>query len=138
TQQQIELVRKGLWKVVNEQGGTGGKARLKSVVVAGKTGTATAKRHGKPDTIAWFTCFAPFDKPRYAMTVMVQGGEHGGSVAAPIAAKILEEILAMEKGDVIPQVVPLAPARKADAFRMIPAVDFKEGSPELGGADQEK
>ncbi len=136
--QQIELVRRGLWKVVNEQGGTGAKARLKSAVVAGKTGTATAKRHGKPDTIAWFTCFAPFDKPRYAITVMVQGGEHGGSVAAPIAAKILEDTLAMERGDAIPQVVALQPAHKADPFKLIPAVDFKEGSPELGGADQEK
>ena len=36
----IELVRKGLWKVVNEDGGTGGRARLKDWVVAGKTGTA--------------------------------------------------------------------------------------------------
>src|SRR5438046_6817374 len=35
---QIELVRKGLWKVVNEDGGTGGRARLKDWVVAGKTG----------------------------------------------------------------------------------------------------
>ncbi len=138
TPQQIDLVRKGLWKVVNEQGGTGGKARLKSVVVAGKTGTATAKRHGKPDTIAWFTCFAPFDKPRYAITVMVQGGEHGGSVAAPIAAKILEESLAMERGEFNPQVTPLTPAHKADPFKMIPAVDFKEGTPDLAGADQEK
>ncbi len=39
---QIELARKGLWKVVNEDGGTGGRARLKGVQVAGKTGTAQA------------------------------------------------------------------------------------------------
>jgi penicillin-binding protein 2 len=44
TPEQIELVRKGLWKVVNEDGGTGGRARLKNVQVAGKTGTAQARR----------------------------------------------------------------------------------------------
>src|SRR6266446_8502935 len=60
---QIELVRKGLWKVVNEAGGTGGRARLKDWVVAGKTGTAQASTNGKKDTIAWFCCFAPFDHP---------------------------------------------------------------------------
>src|SRR5437867_4133109 len=43
---QIELVRKGLWKVVNEDGGTCGRARLKNVVVAGKTGTAQATERG--------------------------------------------------------------------------------------------
>src|SRR6266513_5906716 len=46
THEQIEIVRKGLWKVVNEDGGTGGRARLKDVVVAGKTGTAQATDRG--------------------------------------------------------------------------------------------
>ena len=38
--QQIDLVRQGLWKVVNESGGTGSAGRVKNVAVAGKTGTA--------------------------------------------------------------------------------------------------
>jgi penicillin-binding protein 2 len=124
--------------VVNEDGGTGGKARLKEATVAGKTGTATAKRKGAPDTIAWFCCFAPFENPRYAICVMVNGGEHGGSVAAPIAAKILSDTLAMEAGKEVPQLAALTPAHRADPFKMIPAVDFKNDSPTLGDSQDEE
>ena len=63
----------GLWKVVNEDGGTGGGARLKDVVVAGKTGTAQATDRGHEENVAWFACFAPFDHPKYVVAVMVQG-----------------------------------------------------------------
>ncbi len=87
--EQIELARRGLWKVVNEDGGTGGRARIPGVQVAGKTGTAQAMTDGKRDTIAWFACFAPYDNPKYAIAVMVQGGDGGGAVAAPIATRIL-------------------------------------------------
>src|SRR5437879_9641580 len=45
----MDLVRKGLWKVVNEDGRTGGGARLKNVVVAGKSGTAEASLRGRRD-----------------------------------------------------------------------------------------
>src|SRR6266403_593750 len=83
---QIELVRKGLWKVVNEDGGTGGRARLKDWVVAGKTGTAQATERGQEENVAWFACFAPFDHPKFVVAVMVQGASgHGGEVAGPIA-----------------------------------------------------
>ena len=118
---------------MNEDGGTGGKARLKDVQVAGKTGTAQAMTRGKKDTIAWFACFAPYDNPQYAICVMVQGGEHGGSVAAPIAARILERALAMDQGTFEQQVAWIAPARKANPFQMIPAVEFKDSGPKLAG-----
>ena len=132
---QIELVRKGLWKVVNEDGGTGGKARLKDVQVAGKTGTAQATDRGHKDTVAWFACFAPFDNPKYVVAVMVQGGEHGGSVAGPIATRILERTLAMDKGDFDMQVAWLAPAHKSNPFQMIKDVSYAGGN--LGGNDEE-
>jgi penicillin-binding protein 2 len=135
--QQIELARNGLRKVVNEDGGTGGKARLSGVVVAGKTGTAQAMTEGKKDTIAWFACFAPYDAPKYTIAVMVQGGEHGGSVAAPIATRILERALAMDQGTFQQQVAWIAPARKANPFQMIPAVDFKDTGPKLTATDEE-
>src|SRR5438874_1973182 len=135
--QQIQLARRGLWKVVNEDGGTGGKARLQGVQVAGKTGTAQAMTEGKKDTIAWFVCFAPYDSPKYTIAVMVQGGEHGGSVAAPIATRILERCLAMDQGNFQQQVAWVAPTHKANPFQMIPAVTFKDSGPKLDASDQE-
>src|ERR1700704_705949 len=136
--EQIELARRGLWKVVNEDGGTGGRARLSGVQVAGKTGTAQAMTEGKKDNVAWFACFAPYDQPTYAITVMVQGSSgHGGSVAAPIAARILSRALAMEEGTFDPQVAWLAPAHKTNPFQMIAAVDFKDSNPKLTPSDEE-
>jgi penicillin-binding protein 2 len=133
----IELARRGLWKVVNEDGGTGGRARMKNVVVAGKTGTAQAMTSGKKDTIAWFACFAPYDQPRYTVSVMVQGGEHGGSVAGPIANRILERALAMEEGKFDMQVAWIAPASKPDPFQMIKDVSFQDSGANVANADEE-
>ena len=131
---QIEIVRHGLWEVVNEVGGPGGsgtgaKARIKGVTVAGKTGSAQATDRGKKDTIAWFCCFAPFEHPRYAICCMVQGGHHGGSVAAPIAQHILEQTLAMDQGNLKVEVAALTPARRKNPFEGIEALaDYKGGN----------
>src|SRR5438128_7861333 len=138
TPDQIELVRKGLWRVVNEDGGTGGRGRLKNVQVAGKTGTAQATDRGHKDTVAWFACFAPFDNPKYVVVAMVQGGEHGGSVAGPIATRILERTLAMDEDNFTPQLAWMAPAHKPNPFQLIAAVDYKDAGPNLGGDDEEK
>ena len=133
----IELVRKGLWKVVNEDGGTGGRARLKEWVVAGKTGTAQASVRGHKDTTAWFACFAPFEHPKYVVAVMVQGGEHGGSVAGPVADRILERSLALDEGKFDMQVAWLTPAHKPNPFQMIKDVTYHDAGGNLGGEDEE-
>jgi len=135
--EQLELVRKGLWKVVNEDGGTGGRARLKDWVVAGKTGTAQATVHVHKDTTAWFACFAPFDKPKYVVAVMVQGGEHGGSVAGPVADRILERSLALDEGKFDMQVAWIPPAHKANPFQMVKDVTYHDKGGNLGGEDEE-
>lgn len=143
TPEELEVVRNGFWKVVNADDGPGGggtahKARLPGGIVAGKTGTAQAQLHGKQDTVAWFVGFAPYDHPRYVVCVMVQGGEHGGSVAAPIAARILEQTLAMEKGDYKPMLTSLPPAHSEHPFEMIAAVTFdKPEEPGEAAKDQE-
>ncbi len=57
--------------------------------VACKTGTAETG-DGKT-THAWFTVFAPSDNPEIVLTVLVEKGGEGSSVAAPIAKEILSE-----------------------------------------------
>jgi penicillin-binding protein 2 len=92
-----QAVKKGLFAVVNEPGGTGAVARLYEVKVAGKTGTSqVVKLRDRRGAIpyqyrdhALFVAFAPYDKPEIAVAVVVEHGEHGGSAAAPIAGKIL-------------------------------------------------
>ncbi|MBV8340027.1 MAG: cell division protein FtsI, partial [Candidatus Eremiobacteraeota bacterium] len=66
--------------------GTGTAAKLASVAVAGKTGTATHPG-GQPD--AWFVCFAPAMQPRLVVAVIVEDAGYGGVVAAPVARAIL-------------------------------------------------
>lgn len=87
----IERVRQGMNDVVNAPGGTARRARLDSITVAGKTGTAQKYTPGG-GTHAWFIAFAPYDKPQYALSVFVEDGESGGRVGAPIAKRILEEL----------------------------------------------
>lgn len=93
----FQLIKKGLFAVVNEPGGTGGAARIGVIKVAGKTGTSQVVKlrdgnRGTPYQFrdhALFVAFAPFDKPEIAVAVVVEHGEHGGSAAAPIAGRIL-------------------------------------------------
>jgi len=97
TPEQIEIVRNGMRRVVNEDGGTARRARIKGMEVAGKTGTAQFKRKGIEDNHTWFLCFAPYDAPKYVVCVIVQGAKSGGGVAAPVAGQILEQIFALDK-----------------------------------------
>lgn len=122
TAEQVEKVRRGMWKVVNESGGTAGRARIKDFEVAGKTGTAQFKRSGIDDNHTWFISFAPYEAPRYTVVTFVQGAKSGGGVSAPIAAKILEDILKMEKGEDVPQLAALEPAK--GNFRFVESIDF--------------
>jgi penicillin-binding protein 2 len=134
--QDMELVRRGLWKVVNEDGGTGGRARLENVVVAGKTGTAQATDRGQEENVAWFTCFAPFDHPKYVVAVMVQGASgHGGEVAGPIATRILERTVAQDEGNFDMQVAWLTPAHHPNPLELIKSVSYAGNN--LGGEDEE-
>ncbi len=96
---QIEIVRKGMWRVVNDKKGTARRAKSEPWETAGKTGTAQETRKGGiKDNRVWFISFAPYDKPEFAVCTMVGNGKSGGGVAAPIAARILRECMAMKLG----------------------------------------
>ncbi|MEM9400117.1 MAG: penicillin-binding protein 2 [Verrucomicrobiota bacterium] len=93
--------------------GTGKKAGVDGFPVCGKTGTAqfmtTLNGRRVKDNRAWFNGFAPYDNPRYAITVIVEGGKGGGSTAGPIVHKVMKGIYEMEVGGSI-DMVYLTPA----------------------------
>jgi peptidoglycan glycosyltransferase len=77
--------------------GTGTRAKIPGVRVAGKTGTA---QHGSGEPPhAWFVGFAPADDPKVAVAVLVEDGGNlgsdatGGRVAAPIAKAVMQAVL---------------------------------------------
>ena len=106
-------MRRGLEGVVEEQGGTGRRARVPGIRVAGKTGTAqvVGRKEGedfgkKEDEEvehqfkdhAWFVAYAPSEDPDIAVAVIVEHGEHGSSAAAPVAKAVIQSYLD-NKGD---------------------------------------
>ncbi|MBL4903441.1 MAG: penicillin-binding protein 2 [Desulfocapsa sp.] len=102
----LPLIRAGMEEVVQGRRGTARKIRIKGLAIGGKTGTAQVVRlkqykHLKEEDIpykfrdhAWFTCYAPAEDPEIAVTVLVEHGLHGSSVAAPVARAILESYFA--------------------------------------------
>ena len=108
--EKIEICRSGMWDVVNELRGTARRGKSKIVQLSGKTGTAQTGRkrsNGSNETNAWFISFAPYDKPKLAVCVMVENGKAGGTVCAPIAKRIIDEIMSVEQFNFNPQVVPV-------------------------------
>jgi penicillin-binding protein 2 len=107
----LHLVREGMWAVVNEPGGTAPDARLPDphVQLAGKTGSAQVRavsralrEEGNFDSskLPWkyrphalFVAFAPYDAPRYALSVVIEHGNAGAQAAAPVARKIMIDAL---------------------------------------------
>jgi penicillin-binding protein 2 len=83
----LAAVRAAMVAVVNDQGGTGGSARVDSVTVAGKTGTAQ-NPHGEDHAL--FICYAPAANPEIVVVALAENAGHGGSEAAPLAQKVLQ------------------------------------------------
>ncbi len=77
------IVRKGMHDVVMSPTGTGGRARIPGIEMAAKTGTAEygakedRKKHG------WMILFAPYDKPQYAVAMVVDDAVSGGFTVGP-------------------------------------------------------
>lgn len=110
----IEIVKRGMFEVVNGAGGTAGRARfnINGAMMGGKTGTTQVRRISmkerssgilRDEQLPWrlrnhalFIGFTPVDNPRYAVAVIVEHGSSGSGVAAPIASKILQKALQLD------------------------------------------
>ncbi len=89
----FEIVIKGMELAVNGEPGSGStarSARLDSIIVCGKTGTAE-NPHGEDHSI--FVAFAPKDNPKIAIAVYIENGGYGSTWAAPTAKLMIEKYL---------------------------------------------
>ena len=89
----FDPVISGMWRVVNEDAGTAGRARIEGIDVCGKTGTVQ-NPHGKDHSV--FIAFAPQENPKIAIAVIVENAGFGGTWAAPIASLMIENYLLKE------------------------------------------
>ncbi len=111
SKQAWQAVREGMVAVVNEPHGTGQAARLKDVLVAGKTGTSQVVRRKSDEEEeeeldssvpyrfrphALFVAYAPAEKPEIAIAVVVEHGQSGGRVAGPIAKRVIERYMELQ------------------------------------------
>ena len=106
----IDIVREGMLRVVNDPKGTAFRARIEepTLAMAGKTGSVQVRRISerehrtgvvKNEDRPWeerdhalFVAYAPLERPRYGVAIVVEHGGSGGGVAAPIARDILREV----------------------------------------------
>lgn len=105
SEQTLSIVRRGLWGAVNGERGTAGRIRSASIDISGKTGTSQVVSRRSTEGLkeseipphmrahAWFVAYAPSEKPRIAVAVIVEHGEHGSSAAAPIAQELIRAYL---------------------------------------------
>jgi len=114
-QNYMDIIRDGMCAVVNKPGGTAYASRFNynGQQMCGKTGTTQVRRISmkerqtgilKEDQLPWkfrnhalFVGYAPHDNPRYAVAVLVEHGGGGSAVAAPIASKLLLEVLKLDE-----------------------------------------
>jgi penicillin-binding protein 2 len=108
----VNTVTEGMYGVVNEQGGTGSGSKLPGIELCGKTGSAQVisnqglARTGKQAALkdnAWFVGFAPRQNPEIVVSVLVQGGQHGATAAAPIARDVVKAYYDKKQGKIAPQ-----------------------------------
>ena len=106
----IKFVQDALFGATNEPGGTSYGSRLtkKDFIFAGKTGTSQVKRITerqreleiknedlpyKDRDHALFVAFAPYNDPRYSISVLIEHGGSGSKSAAPIAKKVIKKLI---------------------------------------------
>ena len=116
--EKLEVIRNGMWGVVNEPHGTGADARIVGHDVVGKTGTAQVISNqgkaaaGKTEKDlrdnGWFVFFAPKDGAQIAGVVFLEHGVHGGN-AAMLVHHILDTFFAKKDGKPLPPKPKIVP-----------------------------
>jgi penicillin-binding protein 2 len=105
----LAQVRSSMRDVVMTDAGTGKKARVLGVEVAGKTGTSQVVKMGERERSnkgakttrdhAWFIAFAPLEEPQIAIAAIIEhAGGGGGAIAAPIVQEILSHYFSRNSG----------------------------------------
>lgn len=89
----VKIVKGWMEKVMVE--GSGRQARELASITAGKTGSAESVEKGQEVIHAWFTGYYPTSNPKYAITIFIQNGRSGGSVAVPIFREIVEKMISL-------------------------------------------
>jgi penicillin-binding protein 2 len=113
----VDQVKAAMRDVVMTDAGTGKKARVVGVTVAGKTGTAQVAKMGEDrnrlnrgaDVLrdhAWFIGFAPVEAPEIAVACIVEhAGGGGGAFAAPVVQQVLQHYFTRDEGPAVPTAV---------------------------------
>lgn len=89
----MQVVREGMRQTVTA--GTAQSLKNLPVAVAGKTGTAQFGSENK--THAWFISFAPYDDPKIALVVLVEGESEGTSGAVPVTKEVYDWYFTRDK-----------------------------------------
>ena len=124
----LDVVRRGMWRVVNGSEGGGRRAHLDGLEIAAKTGTAEYLDHGILKKHAWMIAYAPYRAPKYAMAVVVEDGESGGKTAAPLVRRLFAAMYGLDPSgedddapaeyhDLPPPVPEEAPEEALDGYR---------------------
>lgn len=98
---QLAVIHNAMYGVVNHRDGTGARARVKTMPVYGKTGTAQWSREGEMVNAVWFAGFVKDTEPPLAFAITLEGSKgeklFGGSAAAPLAGQVLAGIASAPK-----------------------------------------
>jgi penicillin-binding protein 2 len=85
SEQTLEIIRRGMWQVVQSPDGSGKNAANSKIKLSGKTGTAEVGSRSNRRNNAWFICFGTVKNKTYALVIMVENGISGGKTCAPLA-----------------------------------------------------